>query len=501
MKGLRNPIGKSMCWIATVLTIVFSIACEKNRTDHGSESTTKATEGRAVTAEVENERDLTAIPHEEVNGLLLTAEVLDEYNWIVGLTWENIGDAPISVPFVSTLHNTIEDGRASPFLFEAYSRAGSRRSHPEAIVLDKGRHADARVFDLSFDGEMQRSGAYDMLCSLWGLSRSMQNAFNEYIYHTTLGIGESRTCFFRFPRLKSDEESGRWKPGEKIPVDFRFFVGEQAQGNNRVTYTSGENGQVRTESGRSGWRGEIFSNVVYLEWNAGGERVRWPTSPHWPAPAVPVNDLLLTSEIIDEEAWIVRLKWTNVGENPVEIPVNGNLFQDIRSSGKSGKPFPFYRGLYDASRHYGRIFGTALVPGSQSDVTIFKLSRDGNFMWNEKSLEKNGFFSGTRPYVTRSSTEWIHLPPGSERFIDFKFPRFESDDRFERWQERQLIPIEFCFKAGEITNSHPPYREVEEFGDKVRRRFPAWQGEVYSNLVSFKWTSDGERIKLLEKNE
>lgn len=378
MMNYRKSKSKSLqlCWIALALTLVFLNACEKNGKDPDGGAATGEKENREVNAEAEHEKVFTVLPHEPINGLLLTAEVLDEENWIIGLTWENVGENPLSIPFVSTLYNTIEDGCASPFLFEAYSRAGSRRSHPEAIILDKGRHADARVFDLPFDGEMQRSGAYDMLCSLWGLSRSMQNAFNEYIYHTTLGIGESRTCFFRFSRLKSDEESGRWKPGEKIPVDFRFFVGEQAPGNNRVTYTSGENGQVRTESGRSGWHGEIFSNVVYLEWNARGERVRWPTSPHWPAPAVPINDLLMTLEIIDEEAWIVRLQWKNVGDYPLEIPVNGLLFQDINSCQESDKPFPFVKGRYDAAKHYGRIFGTALEAGNQSDERILTLSRD-----------------------------------------------------------------------------------------------------------------------------
>lgn len=295
--------------------------------------------------------------------------------------------------------------------------------------------------------------------------------------------------------MKSDEESGRWKPGEKIPVDFRFFVGEQAPGNNRVTYTSGENGQVRTESGRSGWHGEIFSNVVYLEWNARGERVRWPTSPHWPAHAVPINDLLMTLEIIDEEAWIVRLQWKNVGDYPLEIPVNGLLFQDINSCQESDKPFPFVKGRYDAAKHYGRIFGTALEAGNQSDERILTLSRDGNFIWNEEALERNGLFSGTNPYVPSSSMELLYLQSGATKAIDFKFPRFDSDDRVERWKEGQKIPIEFCFKAGEISNSSPPYREVEEEGQKIRRRFPAWQGEVYSNVVFFTWTPDGERVK------
>lgn len=91
--------------------------------------------------------------------------------------------------------------------------------------------------------------------------------------------------------------------------------------------------------------------------------------------------------------------------------------------------------------------------------------------------------------------EWLYLPSGATKAIDFKFPRFDSDDRVGRWQKGQKIPVEFCFKAGEIPNSSPPYREVEEEGQKIRRRFPAWQGEVYSNVVFFTWTPDGERVK------
>lgn len=145
----RKSKSKSLqlCWIALALTLVFLNACEKNGKDPDGGAATGEKENREVNAEAEHEKVFTVLPHEPINGLLLTAEVLDEENWIIGLTWENVGENPLSIPFVSTLYNTIEDGCASPFLFEAYSRAGSRRSHPEAIILDKGRHADARVFD------------------------------------------------------------------------------------------------------------------------------------------------------------------------------------------------------------------------------------------------------------------------------------------------------------------------------------------------------------------
>lgn len=482
-----------------LLGVVMSNAC-KNESAENVKSIPSIMSEDAQPDYVSDEvTDSSTRAHVSINGLLLTAEVLDEDNWIIGLAWENVGDVPISLPFVSTLYMTIEEARASPFLFEAYSLAGHPIYDSKAIILDKGRHSDDRVFDLSFDGVRQSFGAYDMLCEVWGLSRSMHNAFNDYIYHKTLESGEKRTCFFRFPRFKDDEESGRWKAGEKIPLDFRFFVGEEAPSNNRVTITSGQNALERTGSGRSGWHGEVFSNVVYLEWNSGGERVRWPVflALEPLPPPEPVKHLLLSLEVIDEEEWIVRLKWKNVGNTPLEVPVNARLFQDLNSNHVSDKPFLFNRHVYDSSRYYGRLFGTVLERGKQGDETIFDASRERR-PWNDSTLDGNGYFSGTRPYVPHTITEWIHLPPGVAKIMDFKFPRFESDDQFERWKERQKIPIEFCFKAGEITNSSPPYREVEEEGQVIRRRFPAWQGEVYSNVVVFKWTSGGERIKWVE---
>ncbi len=34
-------------------------------------------------------------PHLSLNGLLLTAEVVDSENWIVRLTWSNVGTPPL----------------------------------------------------------------------------------------------------------------------------------------------------------------------------------------------------------------------------------------------------------------------------------------------------------------------------------------------------------------------------------------------------------------------
>lgn len=483
-------------WMSLILAMGLTSSCKNEREGGAKTILSDVDEDVTIIAVTEYMPDLTMLQQEAVHGLRLTAEVLDKENWLIGLSWENVGDVPISLPMSGLLKGDIDHGYAAPFFPRAYSFHANAINRPAGVILDKGKHSDGNVFDFARQGEFDDKGAYEMLRKIWGLQGSIDDAFwfniNQYLF---LGVGEKRTCFLRFPRYKSDDDSERWEIGDRIPVDFRYFVGDEVPDKKGVTITSGENGEPSRYLPPSAWRGEVFSNVVYLHLNSGGERVRWPTMPGLPRPAEPDNNTLMNLEIIDEEAWIVRVQWKNIGDSPLEIPVNGKLYQDINSCRRSGKPFPFASGMYDAARHYGRIFGTALEAGNQSDEKIFNLSRDGNFIWNEELLEKNGFFSGTSPYVAATSIEWLYLPSGATRAIDFKFPRYESDDRVGRWQNGQKVPIELCFKAGEISNSSPPYRDVEEEGQKIRRRFPAWRGEVFSNVVFFTWSSEGERMK------
>ncbi len=490
-------------WIFLALALVFPSGCK----DKSDNLPSGAKERVVDVSNSEDAQDLTKLPHEPSDGILLTAEVLDEDNWIIGLTWENVGNVPLSLRMPGLLNEDVTNGVPGPFLPPAYSTSGNTSNRPRAIILDFGKHADALIRDLNrVEGSYSADLAYDALCEMWGSDASYIDSFVRKVSHVWLLPGDKRTCFFRFPRYKADDEAGRWKEGERIPVDFRYFVGLEADRDTRVSITSGADGTPQTKGAPQAWQGEVSSNVVYLQWKSGGERVRFPVSPLYPTaePPKPHKGLLLSLEIVDEKKWVVRLTWKNVGKTPIELPVVQALEHDIKQRDQGMSPPYLFTPLYYTNyRHYGRPFGSRLVWGEQVDNRLSDLDRDRRHSHYAEAYEALLAIDGQGVDNHRlggilRGTKWLHLEPDESIGVLFRFPRFESDDREKRWAEGEKIPLEFRFEAGEIPNSRPPERE-ERIGDEIRlKRYPAWQGDVFSNVVFFTWTSGSERVKWKE---
>lgn len=250
------------------LALVLSSGCK----DEADKLPPVAKKKVAVVPNPEDAQDRTKLPHEAVNDLLLTAEVLDQEKWIVGLTWENVGDTTLTIPMAGYLKEDIRKAYTNPFFSPLYTKPG--------IVLSHGKHTDSTILDFSRHENYGKNGSYMVLRDLWGGGGSLRESlfYNQIDQFMRLRSGEKVTCFFRYPRIKDEDESVPWKEGDQIPIDFSYAVGNEISGGNRVSLTSGKNGQAIEHQPPSPWHGKVFSNVVYLKWNSAGERVRWPNT-------------------------------------------------------------------------------------------------------------------------------------------------------------------------------------------------------------------------------
>ncbi len=197
-----------------------------------------------------------------LNGLLLTAEVVDSENWIVRLTWSNVGTPPIIIPVHKQLYD--DANYKDAILFCPYYNMNKVR-------LSRGEYSENYIFDyLDRTGE----GAYAYLkhreANLNVSGEAYYDNLDRENFHMSLRIlyqvfldkkGDTFSCLFKFPRDTMDKDLGI-KKGDKVPVDFTYKVEPSIKGCNMVTL--GSNGIISRPDLL--WTGEVNSNLIYLVW-------------------------------------------------------------------------------------------------------------------------------------------------------------------------------------------------------------------------------------------